>query len=175
MTFMPPAAENSEQESEQEADLVSIDDFHVLRSKFVEKCASAERHVLRLLRVVNGTWSAKAPLSQKIEQLRKMLSQPDCKVRVVKIGKLLDRLEPQSNLRSELVHSTISISNLEGIQAVVLWPSDEPQPADGRRTILTFDKLKHNWRDLSQVVNALEQEATEAEKKASHPFRKDEI
>ena len=125
--------------------------------------------------MVNGTWSAKAPLSQKIEQLRKMLSQPDCKVRVVKIGKLLDRLEPQSNLRSELVHSTISISNLEGIQAVVLWPSDEPQPADGRRTILTLEKLKNNWRDLSQIVNALEQEATEAEKKASHPFRKDEI
>ena len=171
MTFIPPGFE----QTEQDAAPVSLEDFHIWRSKFVEKCARAERHVLTLLRTTNGTWSPKTLLSQKMDDLRKMLAQSPCAVRVAKVEKLLDELTPHSRLRSELVHSTMTIAEVEGSPVVVLRPADEPRLAEGKRTILTLDQLKQSCQKLNDIANALGHHSAEAEKRASQPTLKSEI
>lgn len=138
---------------------LDVDAAHVWRSRIVEKCAEAERHILRLLHAAGATCTAKAPLSQKIEALKQALDDPPPSMRSNRLLPLLEKLRPLSDLRSELVHSTVSIADMEGETVAVFRSAAEPQEGVGERLIMTTARLKGLREDLSRVANGLKQEA----------------
>jgi len=136
---------------------LSLDDAHVYRSKIVEKCVEAERHILRLLAAKQLTWSPKAPLSQKIECLKEAYGKEPSNKRTRATLALLAELGSLSDTRSELVHSTMSISKLEGAQVCVLRNAAEQDNSYGVRSILSVDRFKAILKQLSNVANRLGQ------------------
>jgi hypothetical protein len=135
--------------------MLTIELAHIWRSRIVDKCAEAERYVLHLLRAGGGDCSPKAPLSQKMESLAKLMAEPGSTVRARKIGPLLERLTPLSELRSELAHSTMSVAEIDDEMVAVLHNA---AAADTARTILSGARLRACHRELSQIVNSLRQE-----------------
>ena len=160
MNFMP-GSWAGEQPNGSEPTL-TLELAHVIRSKIIDKCAEAERHVLRLLRTTDDAISSRAPLSQKLCCLKNQVLGGHVPGRVGRIHELLNRLEPLSNLRSELAHSTLSTAQIEGLQVAVLWNADAPEDAEGTRTILTLTKLREVHMHLSRVANSLKQAADRA-------------
>ena len=150
--------------------ILTIELAHLWRSKIVDKCADAERQVLRHLKLAGGNVSAKALLSQKIDRLTKLMEATGGPVRAPKVGPLLDRLRPIALLRSELVHSTLSMAQVEGQRAAILRSSAMELSADGSREILTLARLKETHAKLSRIVNGLRQEARIAEERAGSPL-----
>ena len=150
--------------------VLTIELAHLWRSKIVDKCADAERQVLRLVKLAGGDLSSKALLSQKIDRLTKLMEANCGPVRATKVRPLLDRFQPIALLRSELVHSTLSMAQVEGERAAILRNSAMEQPADGSREILTLARLRETHRELSQIVNGLRQEARIAEERAGPPL-----
>ena len=134
--------------------ILTIDLAHVWRSKIVDKCAEAERYILRLL-AAGGETPPKAPLSQKMKCLSRLIIDGSCAIRTEKIGPLLARLEPLSNLRAELVHSTMSVAEIDGEWVAVLHNA----AADTARTVLSAMRLKACHQELSKIANSLRQEA----------------
>ncbi|HYI63366.1 MAG TPA: hypothetical protein VEW71_00620 [Allosphingosinicella sp.] len=137
----------------------NLDAAHIWRSKLVEKCAEAERHVLRLLQRAGATCQAKAPLSQKIEALKKALAVNLSNLRSAPILALLDDLRPLSDLRSDLVHSTVSVATVEGSPVAVFRKTSEQEAGVGDRRIITAAGFKDLHEALSGVANRLKQEA----------------
>jgi len=127
---------------------------HIWRSKITDKCAEAERHVLRLERAGGGTCPARASLSQKMESLAQILTGGACALRARKIRPLLRRLRALLDLRSELVHSTLSLTESKGETVAVLRHA-----ANEARTILSLADLKVRHSEFSQIANSLRQEA----------------
>ncbi len=137
---------------------LTLDVVHIDRSRIVEKCVEAERHTLRLLQAAGARCSAKAPLSQKIEALRETLASKPPKVRSDKLLTLLERLEPLSNWRSQLVHSTVTVAPVEGEVVAVFRCASEQLDGSGERLIMTRARLRWLFDQLSQVANSLKQE-----------------
>jgi hypothetical protein len=136
--------------------ILTIELAHVWRSRILDKCAEAERYVLQVLIAGGGACSAKAPLSKKMESLARLIADGCLAARADKIGGLLKKLEPLSDLRSELAHSTLSIADIEGETVAVLRHAG----ADTTRTILSLARLKGCHGDLSGIVNSLGQQAS---------------
>jgi hypothetical protein len=150
--------------------VVAHDEAHKWRSKIVDKSAEVERQVLRLLHACCGKWQRKAPLSQKIEALKRSIAEAASPISVTKVAPLLERLQPLSELRSELVHSTLSITDMDGQSIVILWNASDDQETDLRRVVLTFDRLRRCHWELSDIANSLRQEADRVEEKAGPPL-----
>jgi len=151
VNFISPASELSPEGTEP---ILTIELGHVWRSKIVDKCAEAERYLIRLLRAGGGASLPKAPLSQKMGNLGRLIGEGECALRDKKIRPLLERLEPLSKLRSELVHSTMSVAEIEGEKVAVLRNA----AADDSRMILSLADFKARHAELSRIVNSLQQE-----------------
>ena len=139
------------------AESLSPDGAHIWRSKIIEKCAEAERYVLNLLQARGKTCPAKAPLSQKIEALKKAVNggtKTDAKLLT-----LLEELRPYSDLRSDLVHATVSIAVIEEGQVAVVRSAAELDDGAGERRLMTQACFKAAYEGTSRVVNSLKQAA----------------
>jgi len=149
----------------------AADVAHVYRSKFVEKCAAAERHILSLLRARPGipAIQPKAPLSQKIDALRKALGGQPTSRKDRRIGLLLDELAPLSFLRSELVHSTMSFARVDGGDVILFRNAAETHPLVKQRMVMSTDELKRAYEAMSNLANRLGQQAEPARPSPSSP------
>ena len=147
-----------------------LDDAHLWRSKLVEKCAEAERCVIALLQAAGKTSQAKAPLSQKIETLKKTLD--DSAKADAKLLALLEQLRPCSDLRSDLVHSTISIAVIEDENVAVVRSASEQHEGAGTRLLMKLACLKARYDETSGIVNRLRQ-AADARQKAGFPLSRE--
>lgn len=139
---------------------LSLEETHIWRSKLVDKCAEAERHILKLLESAGANCQPKAPLSQKIETLKTALSDrarlPNPPVTLLK---LLEELRRFSDLRSVLVHSTVSMATVEDETVAVFRCAGEQKEGSGGRHIMTIDCLKAAHKGTSVVANKLKQTA----------------
>ena len=151
------AASMESKRAEHEPSRLSLDDAHLLRSKIVDKCAAVERQVVRLLQARGASECMTTPLSQKVEKLKQALPPGTASREANRIRKHLQALEPLSKLRSELVHSTMSIGSAEDEEVVVLWSAAEPHRASGCRTLLKYEALQEIHKKLSDIANSLDQ------------------
>lgn len=138
---------------------LDLDAAHILRSKIIDKCAEAERQILRLIQAAGGDVTAKALFSQKIDALKRCLIENPRPLRADRIQRLLQPLAELVCLRSELAHSTLSIGQVEGETVAILWNAAEPSKADGLRRIISLDRLRCVHQQLSSIANSLRQEA----------------
>jgi hypothetical protein len=67
-----------------------------------------------------------------------------------------------ADARSNLVHSTLSVAEVEGELVAVLRSATEQRSSDGLRVVLTLDRLKACHAELSRVVNGLSQALEQA-------------
>lgn len=140
-----------------------LEEAHISRSKIVEMSAAVERQIWALLQTRDGNHncSPKALLSKKIETLRQAVEEKKQPAKGdKKVLELLAELVPLADLRSELVHSTMSQGALEGQPVVVLKNAGETHPTIDRRVIVTIDALKSAHQRLSRISNQLKQLAS---------------
>jgi hypothetical protein len=134
-------------------------DAHIWRSKIIDKCSEAERHVLILLAARDDSkLCPTASLSHKIESLRKALK------RVTPAGKcekavlsLLDRMERLAGLRSELAHSNMEVAELNGQKIIMLKNASQTNPFIDKRVHLSTGQLKDAHTQLCAVSHQLSQ------------------
>jgi hypothetical protein len=139
--------------------ILNLDRAHIQRSRIVDKCAEADRHLLRILGLAGNATPPRTPFSQKIEALRRLLAEDRPIIRPMSILPRLKRLETLWVVRSELAHSTMSIEVIEGKRVVILRNAAESEEATGPGTILTYTSLKETHEELSRVANWLKQAA----------------
>ena len=142
----------------------AVDVVHIYRSKFVEKCAAAESHIVSLLRARPGNPAIqpKAPLSQKMEALRKALGDQPTSRKDRRIEQLLDELAPFSDLRSELVHSTMAFARVDGAEVVLFGNAANSHPLVKPCIMISIDELKRAYETMSDLANRLGQQAEAA-------------
>jgi hypothetical protein len=136
-----------------------LDDAHVWRSKIVEKCAMAERAIVALLSKRGIDTGGKAPLSQKIEKLRKIVGDAPAKRSDRTLRQTLDELVPLAELRSELAHSTTALAVIDGERFIILRNAGDKHPEVDRRVVIAIDKMNEISRRLNAVANRLKQAA----------------
>lgn len=136
------------------------DRYHTLSGRFIEKCAEAERYVLRLLDREDADVKPRAPLSCKLKALRDIIEPQSSSGQAKKLAKLLNELEPLADLRTELAHSTSCIGRLDGELMIFLKNAAEQHPRIDRRLAISPDDLRNAHVDLSILVNQLSQMAS---------------
>ena len=138
---------------------LSSAEVHLMRSKIVDKCAQVERHILKLIDLCGASVSPNALLSQKIEALKRALeASPEDPARS-SILAILEELGAVSDLRSELVHSTVSTATVERRTVAVFRRANEQDAGSGRRLIMTRESLKVAHDRASNSANKLKRAA----------------
>ncbi len=140
--------------------VLSLELAHFYRSRFLDKCAEAERQVLRILQAAGGRLSVKASLSKKLDTLTTLLAENRPGIPADCILELLRRLVPLSELRTEFAHSTMSLAEVEGECVAVLRNAAEQQAAAGTRTILNLRLFQSRYAEMCDIANQLGQRAT---------------
>ena len=132
----------------------AIDDAHILRSKIIGKCATVENWLSEQISTVE---KPELMLSQKIEQLKKLSDQG--KVIFKCPQKLRDRLDAFrsfADFRSEIVHSEMSLSIVDGTASAIFENADQICPRIFRKkTLMSLEEFDRVWQDMSKAANLL--------------------
>ena len=91
--------------------------------------------------------------------MKNLLAEGIAPKRAATISQLLEKLQPLSDLRSELAHSTMTVSEIEGARVAVLHNAAAEGTAQTIRNVLTLEQFKECHKDLSNIANSLRQEA----------------
>jgi hypothetical protein len=131
-----------------------IDDAHILRSKIIGKCATVECWLSEQISTVE---KPELMLSQKIEQLKKLSDQGKIIFKCPK--KLRDRLEafqPFADFRSEIVHSEMTLSMVDGTATTIFENAAQICPKLFRKkTLISREGFEGVWQDMSKAANLL--------------------
>jgi len=131
-----------------------IDDAHILRSKIIGKCAAVE---CWLGEQISAVEKPELMLSQKIEQLKTLSDQRKIVFRRPQI--LKDRLaafRSFADFRSEIVHSVMTLSTLDGTATVIFENAAQTGTKMFRKKILiSREEFESIWREMSSAANLL--------------------
>lgn len=132
----------------------AINDAHILRSKIIGKCATVERWLSEQISTVE---KPELMLSQKIEQLKKLSDQG--KINFKRPQMLKDRLEefrPFADFRSEIVHSDMTLSIVDGAATAIFENAAQICPKIFRKkTLISTEEFEMVWQDMSNAANLL--------------------
>ena len=133
---------------------LSIDQAHIIRSKIIDKCAAVENWLSEQISTVE---KPELMLSQKIEQLKKLSNQK--KISFKHTQKLQDRLEAFrlfSDFRSEIVHSQMTFSRLDGEAILVFENANQTcQKLLRKKMLVSADELNVFWKEMNEAAQAL--------------------
>ena len=134
--------------------MLDINQAHILRSKIVGKCAEVERWLTEQISIVE---KPELMFSQKIEQLKKLSDQK--KLAFKHPQKLQDRLEAFrsfADFRSEIVHSEMTFSMLDGAATIIFVNTNQAcKEMLRKKLVISTDGLNRVWQDMSSAANVL--------------------
>lgn len=134
--------------------VLNIEQAHIFRSKVIGKCAAVESWLTEQISIVE---KPEMMLSQKMEQLKKLTSQG--KVDFKHPQKLQDRLQTFrqfSDFRSEIAHSEMTLSLLDGVATIIFENANQTCPKMLRKRILiAADEVDELWKGINSAVQAL--------------------
>lgn len=147
-----PAADAST--TTNEPAMFDIDQAHILRSKIIDRCAEVERWLSEQIAIVE---KPELMFSQKIEQLKKLSDQK--KLDFKHPQKLQDRLEAFrsfADFRSEIVHSEMTSSMLDGAATIIFVNANQTcKEMLRKKLVISTDRLNRVWQDMSSAANVL--------------------
>lgn len=137
-----------------ESAVFDINHAHIMRSQIIGKCAAVENWLSEQISPVE---KPELMLSQKIEQLKKLSDQK--KVTFKHPQKLKDRLEAFrlfSDFRSEIAHSEMTISVLDGEATVIFENANQTcQKTLRKKILISIGDLGVVWQDMQNAAYIL--------------------
>lgn len=139
---------------------MSVEYFHMLRSRIIDKCAEIECQVGTLIKRSEhiGKLPKATPLGQKVALLRDHGPPPGLPPRRERaLFAVLDGIASILELRGTLSHSTLSLGQMDGQPVFLLSePMDQFGKLD-RRVVLTREQLELALKRVNDLANRLNQ------------------
>lgn len=137
------------------AELISIEQLHVARSKFIDAFASIEHAITNLLSQ-NGVKIGQEMLGQKIELLRNAKpSSRYSKTRRAEIHEQLKELVPYLGIRADIVHGKLNMVELDGHICAFFINSRNINDLSQTCRVIRSDEFESLARQLDRIAAKL--------------------